>query len=603
MTCNLKFVLTLLILMSAAGATVINVPADSSTIQSGINGATAGDTVLIQQGTYVENINFNGKNIVVGSLFLVTGDTTHITSTVIDGNQSISVVTFEMGEDTTAALVGLEIRNGAGNMSDYTRMGGGIYCSNGSNPRLLKLIIKDNESDVGGGVFCDESSPILMDVKISQNTAGLGGGFYCFNYSSPRLVDVIVSNNTGYNGGGIVVYSDANPSLSNVTVNENTAQTGGGIYCYNSTPILKNVTVSGNTATSYGGGIYCDSAKEAQLMNVTIVGNETDGDGGGIVCSHSDIILNNVLIMRNTGQDNAGGMKCSNSSALFTQVQISNNTAGRSGGGLYIISSGTELTRVTITGNSARDGGGLYIEDSAPALSHLTVSQNAADRGGGIFSYHSNAKIVNSIFWNNTPEEILPYAFLDSSFVSIAYSDIKNGLDSIPASNNVVVNWLQGNITSDPLFADTTYSNYHLQEGSNCINAGTALFIWEGDTILAMSPDEFAGSAPDMGAFESEAVSMVDIPEWWPITFTLHQNYPNPFNPVSTIRYDLRQASEVLLVVYDIRGREVAKLVEGYVEPGYHEVQWNGREFSSGIYIARLATPGNSRIIKMVLLK
>jgi photosystem II stability/assembly factor-like uncharacterized protein len=88
-----------------------------------------------------------------------------------------------------------------------------------------------------------------------------------------------------------------------------------------------------------------------------------------------------------------------------------------------------------------------------------------------------------------------------------------------------------------------------------------------------------------------------------PLAFSLHQNHPNPFNPITTIRYDLSHASEVSLIVYDLLGREVTRLVSGYVEPGYHEVQWHGQEFPSGIYIARLVTTGYSKSIKMVLLK
>ncbi|MBC8383414.1 MAG: hypothetical protein H8E22_06400, partial [Candidatus Cloacimonetes bacterium] len=72
----------------------INIPADYSTIQAGINAAIAGDIVLAQPGTYVENINFNGKNITVASLFITTQDTSHISQTIIDGNQNGSVVIF-----------------------------------------------------------------------------------------------------------------------------------------------------------------------------------------------------------------------------------------------------------------------------------------------------------------------------------------------------------------------------------------------------------------------------------------------------------------------------------------------------------------------------
>jgi hypothetical protein len=88
-----------------------------------------------------------------------------------------------------------------------------------------------------------------------------------------------------------------------------------------------------------------------------------------------------------------------------------------------------------------------------------------------------------------------------------------------------------------------------------------------------------------------------------PALVALHLAYPNPFNPYTTIRYELPQSSEVLLIVYDLLGREVARLVDGYLEPGYHEVQWNGRDFASGIYIARLVTPGYTESIKMVLLR
>jgi predicted GH43/DUF377 family glycosyl hydrolase len=88
-----------------------------------------------------------------------------------------------------------------------------------------------------------------------------------------------------------------------------------------------------------------------------------------------------------------------------------------------------------------------------------------------------------------------------------------------------------------------------------------------------------------------------------PGQYSLSPAYPNPFNPATTIRYELPHASEVSLIVYDLIGREVVRLVDGYLEPGYREVQWDGREFASGIYIARLVTPDYSKSIKMVLMK
>ncbi|MCH8023907.1 MAG: T9SS type A sorting domain-containing protein [Candidatus Marinimicrobia bacterium] len=100
-----------------------------------------------------------------------------------------------------------------------------------------------------------------------------------------------------------------------------------------------------------------------------------------------------------------------------------------------------------------------------------------------------------------------------------------------------------------------------------------------------------------------------------PDRFVLRQNYPNPFNPLTTVEFDLPQAANVSLVVYDLMGREVAVIVSGRRAPGLHTAVWNGRdakdqELTSGIYIARLlveptarAMPKHSQSIKMLLLK
>ncbi|MFC1547268.1 YCF48-related protein [Candidatus Neomarinimicrobiota bacterium] len=99
------------------------------------------------------------------------------------------------------------------------------------------------------------------------------------------------------------------------------------------------------------------------------------------------------------------------------------------------------------------------------------------------------------------------------------------------------------------------------------------------------------------------ATLAVDEPPLVPTAFHLYQNYPNPFNPATTIRYELPQAAQVTLAIYDLLGREVATLVDGYIQPGTHEAVWDAGSFPSGIYLARLTTPGYSKTIKLVLLK
>ena len=93
-----------------------------------------------------------------------------------------------------------------------------------------------------------------------------------------------------------------------------------------------------------------------------------------------------------------------------------------------------------------------------------------------------------------------------------------------------------------------------------------------------------------------------------PTTHALYPSYPNPFNPVTTLRFDLPQAAAVRLVVYDLQGREVARLLDRAWPAGYHHVVWDGRttggqEMPSGIYIGRMVTPQYTKSIKMVLLR
>ncbi len=97
-------------------------------------------------------------------------------------------------------------------------------------------------------------------------------------------------------------------------------------------------------------------------------------------------------------------------------------------------------------------------------------------------------------------------------------------------------------------------------------------------------------------------------PEPEPVEDLALEGYPNPFNPTATIRFGLPEAGRVTLVVYDLMGREVVRLAEGYRDAGWQELVWNGRdargrEVPTGIYIARLITPQGARAIKLVMMK
>jgi predicted outer membrane repeat protein len=207
---TLFLIFTACILSSALYSTIINVPADQPTIQAAINTSVDADTVLVQPGTYMENIVFGGKLVTVGSLFLTTHDPAYIASTIIDGGNLAGVVYFANGENSSAFLSGFTITNGYAHL--FTNLdGGGIYCSQ-SSPCLKNLIITGNSAEEkGGGIYCENnSSPSLTNVTISDNSANEGDGIWSFEYSTPNIINSIIWDEiaSDWTGFPIISYSD-----------------------------------------------------------------------------------------------------------------------------------------------------------------------------------------------------------------------------------------------------------------------------------------------------------------------------------------------------------------------------------------------------------
>lgn len=88
-----------------------------------------------------------------------------------------------------------------------------------------------------------------------------------------------------------------------------------------------------------------------------------------------------------------------------------------------------------------------------------------------------------------------------------------------------------------------------------------------------------------------------------PYSFYLSQNYPNPFNPTTTINFSIPKTSNVQLLIFDVLGKQVEKLIDDEYEPGNYPVKWNAINLVSGIYFYKLSTMGFSSIKKMILVK
>ena len=390
--------LVLIISSFLVNAGTINIPDDYSTIQAGLNAADSSDTVLVQPGTYYENIFWPDKN---GIKLISAGDTSN---TIIDGGGNSGVFYINPASvsiDSNTIIKGFTITNG-GNVTQ----GGGIFIKN-SSPKLLGLYVKNNNPI---GIYCNSSNPTLTDVTVKENG---GGGIWIYNYSNPTLTNVTISKNSASNGGGIRISQYSNPTLKNVFIIENSSSSeeygGGGIYCYCSDPTLTNVTIIGNSTNGNGGGIYFSGDNSntilTELTDVTITGNSAGKNGGGIYCSgsNSNKILTDVTITGNSASENGGGIYCDGSSPTLTNVTISKNSSsgnhGRGGGIYFTNCSNPMLTDVTIIENQASAnggcGGGVYCRLSDPSLTDVTIKENFANHGGGIYCGNSNLTLAN----------------------------------------------------------------------------------------------------------------------------------------------------------------------------------------------------------------
>jgi len=284
---------------SPVAARIINVPDSAGTIQAGINMASSGDTVLVAPGSYTEKVSWSGRSITLASLYLISGDTMFIDSTVIDANHAGTVVYCGSGVDTTTLICGFTIRNG------NATNGGGISCYDAS-PTITHNIIEDNVfGNDGAGIYLDASaSPVIEHNIIRHNQTGSwGGGIYIFDGSSPRVRWNVLYDNGVARGsaakrsnrarvvGGRTVEpgKDAKPFVAN----------GGGILVTNyqgfvTEPIIHNNTIVNNAAADSGGGIFSNMAKPDVRNNIVVsnVGYGIFSVESTLVCNYNDVWSN-----------------------------------------------------------------------------------------------------------------------------------------------------------------------------------------------------------------------------------------------------------------------------------------------------------------------
>ena len=348
-------------------------------IKRAIDKATSGDTILIGEGTFAENLNIFKSLTLQGAGADVT---------FIDGNSlATTAIIAGAGENIVVTLMDLTVQNGRSS-GDY---GGGLLISGGA-VNLSNVIISNNVAPTGGGGIFSLGSLTLNNVSLIDNVSEgdqRGGGLY--NLGTATLTDVTVAGNSANLGGGI---GNAGVlTLTTSAISNNRASDGAGIYNVGSGArfVSINNTYIGNQATGAGGAIY--NATLTIDTGSLITASLAATSGGGIYnTSAGQLILNGTTLRNNQATSTFGGGLSNGGLVTLTAVIVRGNTAaGGNGGGIYSFGTYGSLSLVDtlVADNRAVNGGGIYAASISGTLTLVNsqVTNNQSDvHGGGLYS-------------------------------------------------------------------------------------------------------------------------------------------------------------------------------------------------------------------------
>ncbi|MHC4944128.1 MAG: hypothetical protein ACYTG7_14030 [Planctomycetota bacterium] len=634
------FVLLLAVPLSGISAT-ISVPHDYSTIQEAIDAAVNGDTVLVEPGTYVENIDFFGKAILVQS-------SQGASVTIIDGGNPSnpdhgSCVKFQSGEGSGSVLEGFTLTNGTGTIHElqgyFYYLGGGIFCT-GSSPTIRDCELLANRADQGGGM-CNHlsASPIVRNCAFIYNLATLtsGGGMCNSSSSSPEVTDCTFFSNGGNEYGGGISNIESSPTVTGCAFTDNFVSLyyGGGMYNEAASPAVMNCTFTGNTAFWRGGGMYNEDSpatitgcifsenfawtsggsmyndNSPLIVTACFFAGNTSRFGGGIYNYQSSTTLTDCTFSGNSANENGGGMFIySFPSPTLNNCTFSNNSAVEDGGGIFNnwhVSA--EFNLCTFSGNWAgEDGGGIFNRsDCSPTLNHCTFIANSSEsHGGGMYNQDDcSPDLTDCLFSGNSTkcgggmyniEDSSP-TMLRCIFFGNSASLSGGGMENLDHSSPLMINCtLCGNTAdscggmysrlSSPTLLNCTFFGNKAIEGSS-----GGIFIWEGSPTLTNcilwgdTPDEINvhDSTPDItfcdiqGGYPGGGNMDVDPLFADPAYYDCHLTYNSPCRNTGD--------NSAVTVLEDF---------EGDPRIAYGKVDMGADEFYPHLYCTGNFTPGGS---------
>ena len=417
----------------------------TSTIQTAINAATTGDTVVVPAGTYAENLTLSKAVSLTGALSSTTilkpasGKIMSVSGAAINSSVIISGFTFANG---TAQSPGTSCPN---------YCGGAIYLASNAQPTIHNSIFSGNYAGIGGAIYGSLGSPItLINTYFYSNSAPGDGGAI---YSKDNIFvegTVFISNTTLSNGGAINTVLSATIS---------------------STQFFSNVAIGGNGGAFYSLGNVFMQSSLVQSNHIT----GTGASGGGFSLNGSMVLTDTQFIDNYSGLANGGGAKIGGNLTM-QGGQVLGNNAIRDGGG-FDVSGSASISNVLFYSNTAINpspslralGGGIKV-GSVGTFSNVQFISNTTDGYGGGATIAGAAIIVNSRFENN--QSLLSYAgALNASFtvsltnVSFLSNTTQLNGGALQANNNATIE------------NSTFINNRSLTDDGGAIDASTGLSL------------------------------------------------------------------------------------------------------------------------------
>lgn len=342
----------------------------------------------------------------------------------------------------------------------------------------------NNPSQYGGGLYASGAILTITDCVFDSNSAGIdssgGGGAMWLNDSDTTIIDTVLTGNTSNWAAGAVSISGGYATFINCTITDSDAATsGGGVYANGEAVVsLSGCTVQNNVTGSVGGGVRVIGGCLLEIRNSLFFNNHAATHGGGIAVSDfSDAIVESTRFESNVTERGGATFSDNDDSTITANNCIFvANVATAYGGASYVAHQAT-FTNCTYYNNIAPDGDG---------------GTSYAAAGGG-----SSIAARNCVYVGQTPTK------QGAGSMSFKYCNLPDA----PGGN--------GNISADPMFVNAFSGDYHLAEGSPCIDAGNTDFVLvadpedaDGNPRAVDEPDvqntgiTLLGLTVDMGAYE-----------------------------------------------------------------------------------------------------